>query len=62
MAAPEIAQTYAGLGEVDHAFEWLERAYAEGCWLGTLKVAPVFDGLRGDPRFARLLQRAGLAD
>jgi adenylate cyclase len=56
-----IAMVYTGLGETDRALQCLETAYANRGWLGTLKVAPVWDRLRGDPRFARLLQKVGLA-
>lgn len=53
-----IALIYAGLGEKDRAFAWLERAYAERSnWLVGLKVDPRVDNLRSDPRFAELLRR-----
>jgi tetratricopeptide (TPR) repeat protein len=55
-----IAMIYAGLGDKDQAFAWLEKAYAErSVWLTWLKVDPKFDSLRADPRFANLLQRIG---
>jgi tetratricopeptide (TPR) repeat protein len=55
-----IALIHSGLGEVNEAFEWLERAYREGAaWLAFLKIDPGFDRLRADSRFADLLQRAG---
>jgi hypothetical protein len=58
-----IAGIYLGLDDRDHAFEWFERACAERCsMLGTLKVDPVFDVLRSDPRFAALLRCVRLAD
>jgi hypothetical protein len=41
---------------------WLETAYEDRMWLGTLKVAPVWDRLRSDPRFAQLLHKAGFAN
>ena len=54
----QIAATYAGLGEKDRAFEWLEKAYDERSdWLVNLKVEQRFEGLRSDPRFADLLRR-----
>jgi len=57
-----IATIYIGLGEKDHAFEWLERAFeARSYWLIGLKVSPIFDGLRSDPRFQDLMYRVGLA-
>jgi hypothetical protein len=53
---------YAGLGEKDEAFNWAERMFDEMDFvvLG-LKVNPIFDGLRPDPRYALLLRRAKLA-
>lgn len=56
-----IASIYTGLGEKDQAFAWLDKAYSGRDFiLVFLKVEPMFDGLRSDPRFARLLQRVGL--
>lgn len=58
-----IAGIYFGLGEHDRTFEWLNRACEERCgMLGSLKVDPVFDPLRSDPRFASLLRCVRLAD
>ena len=52
---------YAGLGDNDHAFAWLEQAYAERrdrmVWLN---VDPLLDPLRSDPRFDDLVRRVGL--
>jgi serine/threonine-protein kinase len=57
-----IASVYAGLGETDTAFHWLDQALAErDRMLAQLKVHPRLDPLRGDPRFERLLQAVGLA-
>ncbi|HEX6126955.1 MAG TPA: winged helix-turn-helix domain-containing protein [Pyrinomonadaceae bacterium] len=56
-----IAATYAALGESDKAFDLLERAFRErDSLLVYLKVEPMFDPLRSDPRFAKLLARIGL--
>ena len=53
-----IAAIYGALGEPDVAFEWLDRAYEELDWfLAWLKVDPMYDPLREDPRFATLLER-----
>jgi eukaryotic-like serine/threonine-protein kinase len=55
------AGLYVTLGERDQAFEWLEKAYQERRgWLAYLKIEPMLDGLRGDTRFDRLLERMRL--
>lgn len=57
-----MATIYAGLGEKDKAFEFLEKAYSEKSldlsW--TLKADYLLDSLRADPRFNAMLQRMGL--
>jgi hypothetical protein len=56
-----MAILYAGLGEEDHAFAWLDKAYADRSWrLVFLKLEPRFDNLHADPRFAELVRRVGL--
>jgi tetratricopeptide (TPR) repeat protein len=61
--AHEIALIYAGLGEKDEAFTWLENAYEERSFnMMKLKVEPRWRGLRTDPRFVDLLRRMGLQD
>ena len=56
--ASERAAIYSQLGDRDEAFKWLEKAVenkeADIPWL---KVAPVWDNLRDDPRFAEILKR-----
>jgi DNA-binding winged helix-turn-helix (wHTH) protein/Tfp pilus assembly protein PilF len=62
VSAYYIALIYAGLGEKDQAFVWLEKAYRENAdGVIFLKVEPGFDGLRSDPRFHELLRRMRLA-
>jgi hypothetical protein len=52
---------YVRVGDHDRAIAWLERLYAErGAWVTGLKVQPVWDPLRGDPRFQDLILRANL--
>jgi eukaryotic-like serine/threonine-protein kinase len=65
LPARDWAIVYAGLGEKDKAFEWLEKAYAERSLGGPfltlgIKVEPLYDPLRSDPRFADLLRRMNL--
>jgi len=56
-----IAEIYAALGQVDEAFEWLNKAYhAHDMQMVSLKVNPTLDGLRNDARFADLVRRVGL--
>lgn len=52
---------HLGLGDVEKALDWFERAYEEResrvLWL---RVAPTYDRLRGEPRYDRLLRQIGL--
>ena len=58
----ELAALYTALGEDDRAFASLEKAYAaHDVQLQYLRVDPMLDGLRPDPRFQDLLRRVGLA-
>ncbi|MEO8369902.1 MAG: protein kinase [Candidatus Solibacter sp.] len=55
------AVIHIALGETDRAFEWMQRAYEDrSAWLVYLKVDPLFDNVRQDPRFAELTRRVGL--
>ncbi len=56
-----IATIYAGLGEKNKAFEFLERAYLEKNLdiSFSLKADLRIDNLRADPRFEALLRRVG---
>jgi TolB-like protein/TolA-binding protein len=61
MGRYEIAMVYAGLGEDDEAFDWLEKAFsAHDKGLMYLKIDPTLDPLRSDPRFSILVRRVGL--
>jgi hypothetical protein len=52
----EVAIVDAGLGNRDQAFEWLNRS-VDDLSLSENIMLPVFDDLRGDPRFERLRSR-----
>jgi tetratricopeptide (TPR) repeat protein len=56
-----IAEIYLGLGEVDRALDWLEKACDErATWMIFLKVHPIFEQLHAQPRFIEILRRMGL--
>jgi TolB-like protein/DNA-binding winged helix-turn-helix (wHTH) protein/Flp pilus assembly protein TadD len=61
ISAATLATAYVGLGNKDQAFAWLNQAFAEHSIDLSLKVNPLYDPLRDDPRFAQLLRRVGLA-
>ncbi len=53
-----VAFLYTSLDNRNKAFEWLEKAYAErNPMLAFLRVEPMLDPLRSDPRFRALLRR-----
>jgi TolB-like protein/tetratricopeptide (TPR) repeat protein len=55
-----FAVVHLGLGERDQALSWLERAVdAREAPVASFKVHPIYDELRGDPRFEALMRRIG---
>ena len=58
-----IAWIYAGLGDKDQAFAWLERDFQErrGTLQNAVLLYPYLDTVRSDPRYAGLLRRMGLS-
>jgi tetratricopeptide (TPR) repeat protein len=57
----QIGTLYTRAGKNDQALEWLEKAYqARDPNIPYLSVDPIFDHLRGDPRFQDLLRRLNL--
>ncbi len=60
--ANSIALIYAGLGEKDQAFAWLDKGYEQRDFrMQWLKIEPRWDSLRSDPRFQDLMRRVGLS-
>ncbi|MFY9583637.1 MAG: tetratricopeptide repeat protein [Candidatus Acidiferrales bacterium] len=56
-----LVYAYVGLGKNDEAIALLQKADAEHSNLvTTLRVDPVYDPLRSDPRFQELMRRVGL--
>jgi hypothetical protein len=51
-----FAGVYITLGEKDKAVDYLERAYRDHALSG-IKVDPMLDPLRGDPRFEALVTK-----
>ncbi len=56
-----FAWIHLGLGEIDSAFEWLDRAIdARDQFMMAIKSYAFFDPIRADPRFAALLRKMHL--
>jgi len=59
----KVSRLYAGLGETEEAFRWLEKAAevtpSDLLWVNT---DPQFDFLRSDPRFIACLRRVGFTE
>jgi eukaryotic-like serine/threonine-protein kinase len=56
-----LAVIYAGMGDKDEAFHWLEKAYEEdSASMPYLGVDVFWDKLRSDSRFADLVRRVGM--
>ena len=54
----QVAEVYAWRGEKDKAFEWLDRAYAQGdLGMVSLKSDPLLTRLYSDPRYAEQVRR-----
>ena len=54
----ELAIVYIALGEKEKALDWTERAVDERRgWAAYLRVHPIVDPLRSEPRFEALIQR-----
>ncbi|MEO6911736.1 MAG: tetratricopeptide repeat protein, partial [Edaphobacter sp.] len=64
VAPYNVAVIYAGLGEKDKAFEWLNRAYDDRSYLLPvyLNTDTRLDNLRSDPRFHELRRKMGLPE
>jgi len=56
-----FATLYIGLGDVERALDWTERAREERRgWVAYLRVNPIFDPLRESPRFEALVEKMRL--
>ena len=56
-----FATVAIGMGDVERALDWTERAHDERRgWVTYLRVNPIFDSLRDSPRFQALIEKMGL--
>jgi hypothetical protein len=63
VAARGIAEIHIGLGDLDQAFVWLERAFTQrNGWLIHIRENPRYDRLRADPRYLDLVRRMSFPD
>jgi len=60
VSAVNMAIVYAGLGDADATFGWLQKAYEARDGRVQQLVWPLFDQFRGDPRYLELKGRIGL--
>jgi TolB-like protein/Tfp pilus assembly protein PilF len=59
----EFARIFVQLGDEEQAMDWLEAAFEDRTlFMGFLKVAPIWDSLHSNARYARLLSRMELSD
>src|SRR5205807_75347 len=59
VSAYSFALVYLGLGDKEEALRWLEQSYQDraGSDIGFIRVDPLLDPLRGDPRFEALAEK-----
>lgn len=56
-----LAALSIAIGEVDKGFEFLDKAIEDGdFWIRELKVDPLFEVVRTDPRYHQILRKLGL--
>jgi Tfp pilus assembly protein PilF len=61
VSAHAIAEIYIALGEMDAAFEWLNKALEQhDVQMVSIKVNPTLDRLRSDSRFPELVAKVGI--
>jgi Flp pilus assembly protein TadD len=59
--AYSIASIYGALGDKNQVFTWLEKAAKQrDSHILRIKVDPIFDKIRSDPRYGRLLESINL--
>ena len=61
VSSTAFADIHLGLGEKEKALDWLEKSYQDqesACWY--LKIDPIYDSVRNEPRFQAILKKIGL--
>jgi hypothetical protein len=57
-----ICLVYLGIGDLDQAFAWLEKAYEEkSSFVVSIASEPKWHPVRSDPRFQSILERIGFS-
>ncbi len=63
-----IAEAYAWTGQIDSAFEWLEKGYArderygmQGYWFHRIMFLPIWENLHDDPRWDEMRVRINMS-
>ncbi len=60
-AAYNVAHIYAGLGEADKVFEWLEKDFNDhSTWINSINEDYMWEDFRTDPRYIDLTKKMGL--
>ena len=60
-AAYNIARIYAGLGDKEKVFQWLEQDFNDhSTWINSLMVDYTWDDFKTDPRYTELAKKMGL--
>ena len=61
MLPSTMANVYVGLGEIDKAFDWMEKA-VDDCDGGIIHshLSPLYDAIRSHPRYRALLRKMNL--
>jgi membrane-associated protease RseP (regulator of RpoE activity) len=57
----DLVAVYLGLGDTAQALDWVEQIPGDRSSRFYLLSEPIFDPIRGSPRFRRVLEELGLA-
>ncbi len=59
----DLAVAYTGLDDKDQAFAWIEKSFSDHSnFVAILRLEPMLDSLKSDPRWNDLLRRVGVAN